>query len=113
MEELKEFLFMLESDGSVEIAREYARFNYVEYFTVIVIGVGIIFGIFFLLKTHFGFRYSNGLLRKDMNKKINEIAGFCKQILKVVRKFNRKKEIVSLKCSCGKSYLSKNSNTIN
>ncbi|MBT3880592.1 MAG: SAM-dependent methyltransferase [Candidatus Scalindua sp.] len=41
-----------------------------------------------------------------MNKKINEIAGFCEQILKVVRKFNREKEIVFLECSCGKSYLS-------
>ena len=41
-----------------------------------------------------------------MNKKINEIAGFCEQILKVVRKFDRGKEIVFLECSCGKSYLS-------
>ena len=53
-----------------------------------------------------GFRHSNGLLKKDMNKKINEIAGFCEQILKVVRKFDREKEIVFLECSCGKSYLS-------
>ncbi len=53
-----------------------------------------------------GFRHSNGLLKKDMNKKINEIAGFCEQILKVVSKFNSKKEIVFLECSCGKSYLS-------
>jgi hypothetical protein len=41
-----------------------------------------------------------------MNKKINEIAGFCEQILKVVRKLDREKEIVFLECSCGKSYLS-------
>ena len=53
-----------------------------------------------------GFKHSNGLLKKDMNKKINEIAGFCEQILKVIRKFNREKEIVFLECSCGKSYLS-------
>jgi protein-L-isoaspartate O-methyltransferase len=53
-----------------------------------------------------GFRHSNGLLKKDMNKKINEIAGFCEQILKMVRKFDREKEIVFLECSCGKSYLS-------
>ena len=32
---------------------------------------------------HLGFRHTNGLLKKDMNKKINEIAGFCEQILKV------------------------------
>ena len=31
-----------------------------------------------------GFRHSNGLLKKDMNKKINEIAGFCEQIIKVL-----------------------------
>ncbi len=53
-----------------------------------------------------GFRHDNGLLRKDMNKKINEIAGFCEQILKVARKSYRDKEIVFLECSCGKSYLS-------
>ena len=53
-----------------------------------------------------GFRHNNGLLKKEMNKKINEIAGFCEQILKVVRKFDREKEIVFLECSCGKSYLS-------
>ena len=53
-----------------------------------------------------GFRHNNGLLKKDLNKKINEIAGFCEQILKVVRKFDREKEIVFLECSCGKSYLS-------
>jgi len=53
-----------------------------------------------------GFRHSNGLLKKDMNKKINEIAGFCEQILKVLCKYNKKKEIVFLECSCGKSYLS-------
>ncbi len=53
-----------------------------------------------------GFRHSNGLLKKDMNKKINEIAGFCEQILKVVSKYNKNKEIVFLECSCGKSYLS-------
>jgi hypothetical protein len=54
-----------------------------------------------------GFRHTNGLLKKDMSKKINEIAGFCEQILKVVRKnYNKKKEIVFLECSCGKSYLS-------
>ncbi len=56
---------------------------------------------------HLGFRHTNGLLKKDMNKKINEIAGFCEQILKVVRKnYDKKKEIVFLECSCGKSYLS-------
>jgi len=54
-----------------------------------------------------GFRHTNGLLKKDMNKKINEIAGFCEQILKVVtRNYAKKKEIVFLECSCGKSYLS-------
>jgi hypothetical protein len=53
-----------------------------------------------------GFRHSNGLLKKDMNKKINEIAGFCEQIIKVVSKYNKEKEIVFLECSCGKSYLS-------
>ncbi len=53
-----------------------------------------------------GFRHSSGSLRKDMNKKINEIAGFCEQILKVISKYNKKKEIVFLECSCGKSYLS-------
>jgi hypothetical protein len=53
-----------------------------------------------------GFRHSNGLLKKDMNKKINEIAGFCEQILKVLNKYNKKEEIVFLECSCGKSYLS-------
>ncbi len=53
-----------------------------------------------------GFKHNNGLLKKDMNKKINEIAGFCEQILKVVRKFDKDKEIVFLECSCGKSYLS-------
>ncbi len=53
-----------------------------------------------------GFRHNNGLLKKEMNKKINEIAGFCEQILKVVRKFDSEKEIVFLECSCGKSYLS-------
>ncbi len=56
---------------------------------------------------HLGFRHTNGLLKADMNKKINEIAGFCEQILKVVRKYyDKKKEIVFLECSCGKSYLS-------
>ncbi len=56
---------------------------------------------------YLGFRHTNGLLKKDMNKKINEIAGFCEQILKVVRKYYvDKKEIVFLECSCGKSYLS-------
>ncbi|GAX62281.1 SAM-dependent methyltransferase [Candidatus Scalindua japonica] len=53
-----------------------------------------------------GFRHSNGLLKKGMNKKINEIAGFSEQILKMIRKFGKKKEIVFLECSCGKSYLS-------
>lgn len=54
-----------------------------------------------------GLRHTNGLLKKDMNKKINEIAGFCEQILKVIGKYyNNKKEIVFLECSCGKSYLS-------
>ncbi len=42
-----------------------------------------------------GFRHANGLLRKDMNKKINEIAGFCEQILKAVRKHNDKKRRLS------------------
>ncbi len=56
---------------------------------------------------YLGFRHTNGLLKKDMNKKINEIAGFCEQILKVIRKYyDKKKEIVFLECSCGKSYLS-------
>ncbi len=53
-----------------------------------------------------GFWHSNGLLKKDMNKKINEIAGFCEQIIKVISKYNREKDIVFLECSCGKSYLS-------
>jgi len=53
-----------------------------------------------------GFRHSNGLLKQDMNKKINEIAGFCEQILKILSKYSKKKEIVFLECSCGKSYLS-------
>ena len=53
-----------------------------------------------------GMRKDNGLFRKEMKKKINEIAGFCEHILKVVKKFERDKEIVFLECSCGKSYLS-------
>ncbi len=53
-----------------------------------------------------GFRHSSGSLKKGMNKKINEIAGFCEQIFKVVSKYKKKNEIVFLECSCGKSYLS-------
>jgi len=53
-----------------------------------------------------GLKNSGGLLRKDMIKKVGEIAGFCEQILKVIEKYDRGKEIVFLECSCGKSYLS-------
>lgn len=53
-----------------------------------------------------GMKRQNGLLRKEMGKKINEIAGFCEQILKIVKKLDIDKEIVFLECSCGKSYLS-------
>jgi hypothetical protein len=52
----KEILFMLESEGGVEIAREYTSFNYAEHITVTVIGVGIIFGIAFLIKALFNTR---------------------------------------------------------
>jgi hypothetical protein len=53
-----------------------------------------------------GLKKHKGLFKKEIKKKINEIAGFCEQILKVVKKFNKGKEIVFLECSCGKSYLS-------
>lgn len=53
-----------------------------------------------------GMKRQNGLLRKEMGKKINEIAGFCEQILKIVKRLDIDKEIVFLECSCGKSYLS-------
>lgn len=53
-----------------------------------------------------GFRHSSGSLKKGMHKKINEIAGFCEQIFKVVNKYKKRSEIVFLECSCGKSYLS-------
>lgn len=51
-------------------------------------------------------RKHNGQFKKDANKKINEIAGLCEQVLKVIEKFDRDKEVVFLECSCGKSYLS-------
>jgi hypothetical protein len=51
-------------------------------------------------------RKHNGQLNKDVNKKINEIAGLCEQVLKVIEKYDRDKEVVFLECSCGKSYLS-------
>ncbi|MFQ5965428.1 MAG: SAM-dependent methyltransferase [Candidatus Scalinduaceae bacterium] len=54
----------------------------------------------------FGVNKQSALLKKDMKKKVNEIAGFCEQILKIVEKLDRDKEIVFLECSCGKSYLS-------
>lgn len=53
-----------------------------------------------------GMKRQNGLLRKEMGKKISEIAGFCEQILKIVKRLDIDKEIVFLECSCGKSYLS-------
>ncbi len=53
-----------------------------------------------------GFKNNNGQLKKDMRKKISEISGFCEQILKVIKKLDKDKEIVFLECSCGKSYLS-------
>ncbi len=56
--------------------------------------------------TCLGMKRQNGLLRKEMGKKINEIAGFCEQILKIVKRLDIDKEIVFLECSCGKSYLS-------
>lgn len=55
---------------------------------------------------YIGMKKPNGSLKKEMKKKVGEIAGFCEQILKVVKKYNRDEEIVFLECSCGKSYLS-------
>ncbi len=53
-----------------------------------------------------GIQGNYGLLKKDMEKKFNEIIGFCEKILNVIKKHQPKKEIVFLECSCGKSYLS-------
>ena len=47
-----------------------------------------------------GFRHSNGLLKKDMNKKINEIAGFCEQILKVLINIIKKKKLFFFVSEC-------------
>ena len=55
---------------------------------------------------YIGMTGHDGLLKKVMEKKFNEITGFCENILKVVKKLNQNKEIVFLECSCGKSYLS-------
>ncbi|MDR4496580.1 MAG: SAM-dependent methyltransferase [Candidatus Scalindua sp.] len=55
---------------------------------------------------YIGMSGHDGLLKKDMEKKFNEITGFCENILKVVKNLDRTKEIVFLECSCGKSYLS-------
>jgi hypothetical protein len=53
-----------------------------------------------------GLKKHKGQFKSEIKKKINEIAGFCEQILKIVKKLDRSKEIVFLECSCGKSYLS-------
>lgn len=55
---------------------------------------------------YIGMQGSDGLLKKDMEKKFNEIVGFSEKIFKVLSQFDEKKEIVFLECSCGKSYLS-------
>ncbi|MDN3515073.1 MAG: SAM-dependent methyltransferase [Candidatus Brocadia sp.] len=39
-------------------------------------------------------------------KKFNEVIGFCEQVLRIAEAYPRKKELVFLDCSCGKSYLS-------
>ncbi|MGQ3685038.1 MAG: class I SAM-dependent methyltransferase [Candidatus Loosdrechtia sp.] len=39
-------------------------------------------------------------------KKLNEVIGFCEQILPIIQTYPPEKEIVFLECSCGKSYLS-------
>ncbi len=57
------------------------------------------------LISYLGIKKHNGLLKKDVQKKFNEIVGFCEHILKIVKKLNRD-DIVFLECSCGKSYLS-------
>ncbi|MCP5003742.1 MAG: SAM-dependent methyltransferase [Planctomycetes bacterium] len=55
---------------------------------------------------YIGMQGKDGFLKKGMEKKFNEIVGFSEKILTVVKKFQKKKEIVFLECSCGKSYLS-------
>jgi len=40
------------------------------------------------------------------SKKINEVAGFCEQIIRIIETDHLSKELTFLDCSCGKSYLS-------
>lgn len=53
-----------------------------------------------------GLKKKDRQLNVDMRKKVNEVAGFCEQILKVVKGYDADREIIFLDCSCGKSYLS-------
>ncbi|GJQ57512.1 MAG: SAM-dependent methyltransferase [Candidatus Scalindua sp. AMX11] len=53
-----------------------------------------------------GLQGNDGIIKKDMEKKFNEIIGFSEKILNVVKKIKPNKKLVFLECSCGKSYLS-------
>ena len=39
-------------------------------------------------------------------KKLNEVIGFCEQVIRIIETYPQEREIVFLDCSCGKSYLS-------
>lgn len=42
---------------------------------------------------------------RSKQKKLYEIIGFCEHLFKAISNYSKKKELVFLECSCGKSYL--------